>query len=457
MVGADDARTAIPARARQIREALGGTVQDRIVAAIYRRAEAVAARVVEAPAGPARGWEACIDDVLTSRVLGYPLMLALLGLVFWLTLAGANVPSAVLAGLFSGLEAKLTALCRAAGVPGWLHGILVLGVYRTVAWVVAVMLPPMAIFFPLFALLEDLGYLPRVAFNLDRFFRKAGTQGKQALTMGMGFGCNAAGVVACRIIDSPRERLIAILTNVFVPCNGRLPTLILLAGTLGGGSLAAAGAVAGLVLLGVAATFLVSWTLARTLLRGTPSTFALELPPYRPPQLGRILVRSFCDRTFVVLKRAVTVAAPAGAVIWLLANFCPGGTSLLARLVGALDPLGRLLGLDGFILAAFILGLPANEIVLPVLLMGYLAAGTMAQASVTALQDLLLANGWTWLTVLNTMLFSLLHYPCGTTLLTIWKETGSRRWTAVAVLLPTLVALTVCFVTALGARVLRLV
>lgn len=458
MAAADDTQTGILARARQIGEALGGTVQDRIVTAIYRRAETVAAQVVQAPPRPARGWEVFVDDLLTSRLLGYPVMLALLGLILWLTLAGANIPSTLLARLFLGLQDKLTALCQLTGVPEWLHGVLVLGVYGTAAWVVAVMLPPMAIFFPLFTLLEDLGYLPRVAFNLDRFFRKAGTQGKQALTMGMGFGCNAAGVVACRIIASPRERLIATLTNVFVPCNGRLPTLIALAGVLGGGTAAAAGAVAGLVLLGVAVTFLVAWVLGRTLLRGTPSAFALELPPYRPPQLGRILVRSFCDRTFVVLKRAVTVAAPAGAVIWVLANVNLGGTSLLIRMAGGLDPLGRLLGLDGFILTAFILGLPANEIVLPILLMGYLAAGTMVKVtSVTTLHDLLLANGWTWLTVLNTMLFSLLHYPCATTLLTIRKETGNWQWTVTAALIPTLVALIVCFLTTQGARLLGLV
>ncbi|MEW5763244.1 MAG: nucleoside recognition domain-containing protein [Bacillota bacterium] len=447
------------ARAREWRASLGENIQDRAVCAIYRRAETVAARVVRSPAPAGPGWEALLDDLLTSPLLGYPAMLVLLGLVFWLTLAGANVPSELLAALFAGLEEKLTALCHLAGVPAWVHGLLVLGVYRTTAWVVAVMLPPMAIFFPLFTLLEDLGYLPRVAFNLDRAFRRAGTQGKQALTMGMGFGCNAAGVVACRIIDSPRERRIALLTNVFTPCNGRFPTLIVLAGLLAGGSLAAAGIVAGLVLAGILATFAVSWLLARTLLRGTPSSFALELPPYRPPQVGRILVRSLCDRTLVVLRRAVTVAAPAGAVTWLLGNTHLGGASLLAHVAGLLDPCGRLLGLDGFILAAFLLGLPANEIVLPILLMGYLGSGAMVEVDSlagTGLREVLLAHGWTWLTVLNTMLFSLLHYPCATTLLTIRRETGSRKWTILAALIPTVVAAAACFFTARVARLLGL-
>ncbi len=458
----------IAAEARRMREAIEGRegergrVRDRIAAAVYRRAELVAKQVVKRRQknSPWCAWEKRLDDILASRLLGYPVMLALLGIVFWITLVGANIPSAFLSKIFFGFEAQLTAFCSRVGAPAWVHGLFVLGVYRTAAWVVSVMLPPMAIFFPLFTFLEELGYLPRVAFNLDRFFRSAGAQGKQALTMSMGFGCNAAGIVSCRIIESPRERLIAQLTNVFVPCNGRFPTLILLAGLLTGGlaapgwrTLAAAGTVAGTVVLGTAVTLLVSWGMSRTLLKGVPSFFALELPPFRRPQWGRILIRSLCDRTLVVLRRAATVAAPAGAVIWLLANTHLGGSSLLGRLAGGLDPLGRLLGLDGFILAAFILGLPANEIVLPILLMGYLSAGAMVKVEgVEALRQLFLAHGWTWLTALNMMLFSLLHYPCATTLLTIRRETGSWKWTLLAAAIPTLVAAAACLLTAAGAR-----
>jgi len=443
-------------RARTCGEQLGGDVHDRIAAAVYKRAEMLAARVVQTPSERAGEWDTRLDDIFTSRVLGYPIMLFLLGMVFWLTLAGANVPSEFLAAVFLDVERRLTAFCAAHAVPPVVHGILVEGVYRTVTWVVAVMLPPMAIFFPLFTLLEDLGYLPRVAFNLDRFFKAAGAHGKQALTMGMGLGCNAAGVVACRIIESPRERLVATLTNVFTPCNGRFPTLLLLASLLTGGSgPAAAAVVAGGVLLGVAATWTVSFVLTRSCLRGLPSSFALELPPYRPPQWGRVIVRAACDRTLVVLRRAVTVAAPAGAAIWLLANTHWGGVSLLGHLAGVLDPLGRAIGLDGFIVAAFLLGLPANEIVFPILLMGYLATGSMVEIGLGDLRTLLLSRGWNGLTALNMMVFSVLHFPCATTLLTILKETGSCRWTVLAAAVPTLVATSVCFATAQVARALN--
>lgn len=441
-------------------------IRDRIVLALYRQAEEISARVIrrtEGKEGPEL--DRSLDRILTSRLWGYPSMLALLGIIFWLTLSGANYPSALLGRLLFGLQDRLSALFLHLGAPAWLHDLLVLGMYRCLAWVVSVMLPPMAIFFPLFTLLEDLGYLPRVAFNLDKFFRRAGAHGKQALTMSMGFGCNAAGVVACRIIDSPRERLIAILTNNFVPCNGRFPTLITFAALLTSGvaspsysSLAAAGLVAAFVLLGIALTLGVSWGLSRTLLQGTPSSFALELPPYRPPQVGRVIIRSLFDRTLFVLGRAVTVAAPAGAIIWLLANLPLGNRSLITYLVGFLDPLGHQLGLDGHILTAFLLGFPANETVVPILLMSYLSAGSMLQiTSPAALRQVLQQNGWTWLTAFNTMLLMLLHYPCGTTLLTIRKEAGHAKWALLAALIPTALGVALCFAVARAARLLKLV
>lgn len=407
-------------------------------------------------------WDEKIDDVLTSRLLGVPVMLALLGCILWLTVIGANYPSQALAAGLFWLEERLTALFLSAGAPAWLHGVLVLGMYRTLAWVVSVMLPPMAIFFPLFTLLEDLGYLPRVAFNLDRYFKKACAHGKQALTMCMGFGCNAAGVTSCRIIESPRERLIAILTNVFVPCNGRFPTLIALSLVFMGGAAAtpfrtaaATATVVALVLLGVAVTLLMSWVLSRTILKGIPSFFTLELPPYRKPQVGRLLVRSLLDRTIFVLMRAVVMAAPAGAFTWILANTHIGSLNMISHLTGLLDPFGRLLGMDGVIILAFILGLPANEIVLPIMIMCYVSAGTMLELdSLQALQALLVDNGWTRLTALSVMLFSLLHYPCGTTLLTIHKETNSLKWTVLAALIPLTVAALTTFLMAQLATVL---
>jgi len=430
-------------------------VRDSVVKSIFQAAENIAGEVVSCSSPGRANWDRKIDNIITSPVWGFPSMFGLLAVVFWVTLSGANVPSAILAeGLFW-IEDRLTDLFAALHAPAWLHGFLVLGVYRSLAWVVSVMLPPMAIFFPLFTLLEDSGYLPRVAFNLDRFFKKAGAHGKQALTMSMGFGCNAAGVVACRIIESPRERLIATLTNNFVPCNGRFPTLIALATIFVGGSVAvfpgsamATLAVAGLVVFGIAVTLLVSWVLSRTLLRGEPSSFTLEMPPYRKPQVGRVIVRSVLDRTMFVLARAAVVAAPAGGFIWLLANARIGGTSALAIIAGWLDPLAGCMGLDGFILLAFILGLPANEIVLPILIMGYVCGGAMTELnSLADLRQLLVdRHGWTWLTALCTMLFSLCHWPCGTTLLTIYKEQRNWRWTVAAALIPTAVGVVVCMV-----------
>ena len=392
-----------------------------------------------------------VDRVVTSRRFGYPLMVLLLAGVLWLTVVGANTPSQWLAtGLFW-VQDRLTDLFRALNAPAWLHGALVQGVYRVLAWVVSVMLPPMAIFFPLFTLLEDVGYLPRIAYNLDRPFQRCHACGKQALTMCMGFGCNAAGVVGCRIIDSPRERLLAVLTNSLVPCNGRFPTLITLitlffVGMVGGGStFLAALLLTGLIVLGVLATLFVTRLLAVTLLKGTPSSFTLELPPYRPPQIGRVILRSVLDRTLFVLGRAAAVAAPAGLLIWLLANITVGGDSLLQHASGFLDPAGRLLGMDGAILLAFILGFPANEIVLPLILMTYMAQGTLTDAtSLPQLYAILTANGWTWQTAACTVLFSLFHWPCSTTLLTIRKETGSWRWTGLAALLPTALGAGLC-------------
>ena len=393
-----------------------------------------------------------LDRLLTSPTVGLPVMLLLLGLVFWLTIWGANAPSALLSRGLMALQAPLRSLL--AGAPPWVQGALVDGVYRTAAWVVAVMLPPMAIFFPLFTLLEDAGYLPRVAFMMDGCFRAAGGSGRQSLTMCMGFGCNACGVTGCRIIDSPRERLVAILTNAFVPCNGRFPTLIalislfFLGGSLGfGRSLLATALFLGCILFAVAMTLLASRLLTATVLRGQLSAFSLELPPYRMPRVGQVLVRSLLDRTLFVLGRAVTVAAPAGLLIWILGSISVRGGSLLTVLAGALDGPGRLMGLDGMVLLAFLLGFPANEIVLPVLLMGYLQTGSLTDyGSLAELSAVLTANGWTAETAVCMLVLCLLHFPCGTTCLTILHETGSARWTALAAALPTAMGAAVCTV-----------
>ena len=400
------------------------------------------------------------DKLLTAKATGIPLLLLLFGLVVWLTVAGANVPSALLTELFARLGAVLEGALASA--PVWLRGLLLDGVYRVTAWVVAVMLPPMAIFFPLFTLLEDLGYLPRVAFVMDHAFQKCRACGKQCLTMCMSIGCNACGVTGCRIIDSPRERLIAILTSSLVPCNGKFPTLIALitlffvGGQTGAlASLKGAAMLLGTLVLGVAGTLACSRLLSATVLKGMPSSFALELPPFRKPRVGQVLVRSVLDRTLFVLGRAVTVAAPAGAVIWLTANVTVGDASLLAHCTGFLDPFARLFGLDGVILMAFILGWPANEIVLPVMLMAYLATGSLVQFDdLTALGALLTEHGWTWLTACCTMLFSLFHWPCSTTCLTVYKETGSVKWTALAIALPTALGLGLCLCLASAARLL---
>ena len=421
-------------------------------AAVARRAAEIAGACLSCRPEDVHVRDRRLDRLLTSPTVGLPVMLLLLGLVFWLTIWGANAPSALLSRGLMALQAPLRSLL--AGAPPWVQGALVDGVYRTAAWVVAVMLPPMAIFFPLFTLLEDAGYLPRVAFMMDGCFRAAGGSGRQSLTMCMGFGCNACGVTGCRIIDSPRERLVAILTNAFVPCNGRFPTLIalislfFLGGSLGfGRSLLATALFLGCILFAVAMTLLASRLLTATVLRGQLSAFSLELPPYRMPRVGQVLVRSLLDRTLFVLGRAVTVAAPAGLLIWILGSISVRGGSLLTVLAGALDGPGHLMGLDGMVLLAFLLGFPANEIVLPVLLMGYLQAGSLTDyGSLAELSAVLTANGWTAETAVCMLVLCLLHFPCGTTCLTILHETGSARWTALAAALPTAMGAAVCMV-----------
>ncbi len=394
------------------------------------------------------------DRIITSKLFGIPLMILLFGLIFWITITGANYPSTLLNNLFISLETPFYNLLFSIGTPKTVCELLVFGVYRVVAWIVSVMLPPMAIFFPLFTLLEDLGYLPRLAFNLDKCFQKCRTCGKQALTMCMGFGCNAAGVVGCRIIDSPREKLIAILTNSFVPCNGRFPTIITLITVffIGVGSvfsnIGAALILCIFIILSVLLTFLASKILSRTILCGVPSSFTLELPPYRRPQILKVILRSVFDRTLFVLGRAVVAAIPAGFIIWFAANINVGDVTLLMYVANMLQPLANLLGLDGVILIAFILGLPANEIVLPIIIMAYSSGLTLSDVgNLTFVKELLVSNGWTILTALNVILFSLFHWPCATTLMTIKKETGSVKWMMLSAVLPTIFGTILCIIT----------
>ncbi len=444
----------------------GGLEQERLkdvlVSCIVLHAEEMCSDAVFVESEKYAARDRKIDRILTSKATGIPLMLLLLCVIFWLTISGANVPSQLLSDGLFWVQDRLTDLFTYLHAPEWLHGALVLGVYRVLAWVVSVMLPPMAIFFPLFTLLEDLGYLPRVAFNLDKYFKKACTCGKQALTMAMGFGCNAAGVVGCRIIDSPRERLIATITNNFVPCNGRFPTLIAIItmffiGTSAGfgTSLLSAVLLTAVILLGILMTLLVSRILSKTILKGVPSSFTLELPPYRRPQIGKVIVRSIFDRTLFVLGRAVSVAAPAGLLIWIMANVTVGDMTLLAHCSAFLDPFARFLGMDGVILMAFILGFPANEVVFPIIIMAYMAGGTLTDMSnLSELHTLLTANGWTPVTAICTMLFSLMHWPCSTTCMTIHKETQSFKWTAASFLIPTGVGMVICFLVSTAARLI---
>ena len=443
-------------RAADLRRTLGVNFRDETVRSLYAEAQRIAGRAANISA-TRRDFDQRIDRLVTSPVLGLPIMALLLATVFWLTIAGANVPSAMLADGFFWFEDLAAGWFTSWGVPWWITGFIWHGVYKGLAWVISVMLPPMAIFFPLFTMLEDLGYLPRVAFNLDFLFRRAGAHGKQALSMAMGFGCNAAGIIATRVIDSPRERLVAILTNNFVPCNGRFPTLIMLATIFVGArfspafaSFAAAGTVLLVVMIGVAFTLAVSWALSRTVLKGEASAFTLELPPYRRPGVLRILYTSLIDRTLFVLWRAVLTAAPAGAVIWILANIFVGGTSLAQHVSNFLNPLGQAIGLDGVILLAYIIAIPANEIVVPTMLMVYLGTGMMTELdSFDDLRTLLVdRHGWTLLTAVNLMLFSLLHNPCATTIITIYKETLSRKWAAIGALMPLGLAFLVTFLVA---------
>ncbi len=445
----------ILATAQALRWEVGKDFHEKLMEALYTNAAEIADRAVTRPGEKPRfDLDRSIDRIVTSRLLGFPLMILLFTLIFWITISLANVPSRMISELLIGtIYPALNTFATNLGFPWWLQGILIDGVYLATAWVVSVMLPPMAIFFPLFTLLEDFGYLPRVAFNLDNAFKKAGAHGKQSLSMMMGFGCNAAGMISTRIIDSPRERLIAMLTNNFALCNGRWPTQILIATIFIGALMPAylagivsALAVVGIALLGVLLSFIVSWFLSRSVLKGEVSSFSLELPPYRPPRVIQTIYTSIIDRTIYVLWRALVFAAPAGAVIWLVANITIGGQSLAEYIINFLNPLGILIGLNGVILLAYIIAIPANEIVIPTVLMLTVlitgltgageGAGVMFEADLESTKAILVAGGWTLLTAVNLMLFSLIHNPCSTTLYTMYKETGSRKWTVLAALLP---------------------
>ena len=434
--------------------------KDKIVSNIVKNAEKVSQEVCSFEDRDYSGRDRKIDKILTSKKFGIPIMILFLGLIFWLTIVGANYPSELLFNLFNSIQIKLINFANYIHCPQWLSNMLINGIYQTLTWIIAVMLPPMAIFFPLFTILEDLGYLPRIAFNMDGFFKKACCSGKQMITMCMGFGCNACGVTGCRIIDSPRERLISILTNNFVPCNGRFPFLISIATIFIAGAYSAGNgflssilstlAVIIVIIFGIFLTLIISKILSNTILKGMPSSIVLELPPYRKPQFGKILVRSIFDRTLFILGRAISVAAPAGLVIWLLANIGINGESLLTIIANFLNPFAKLMGLDGYILTAFILGIPANEIVLPIILMCYLKGGALVKIEDTIqIGQILIKNGWNMLTAMNVMLFTILHFPCATTLLTIKKETNSWKWTGIAFLLPTLCGIILCMCTTL--------
>lgn len=448
--------------AESLRGQLSPDFRDDIVQSIYSEAEKIAQRSVKNLSEKKFDFDQKVDQIVTSPIIGLPIMLAMLALIIWVTVSGANVVSDWISKLLFPIGDLAKAWFTQIGIPWYITGFLWDGVYRAMAWIVSVMLPPMAIFFPAFTLLEDLGYLPRVAFNMDWLFNKAGSHGKQSLTMAMGFGCNAAGVISTRIIDSPRERLIAILTNNFVPCNGRFPTLIMLATVFVAASFSpiwtsiiAAATVVGVVLIGVIFTLIISWVLSRTILKGQASAFTLELPPYRRPNVMRILYTSLVDRTIFVLGRALTTAVPAGAIIWLLANITVGSASLATHFANFLQPFGYALGLDGVIILAYIIAIPANEIVVPTMMMMYLGAGMMINGPSTGneIRSLLMgSHGWTMLTVVNLMLFALLHNPCGTTIMTIYHETKSIKWATWSVILTLGTAILVTFVTASVAR-----
>ena len=442
--------------------------KDKVVADIMKKAEDISKEVCTFENKDYSARDRKIDKILTSKKFGIPIMILFLGLIFWITIIGANYPSQALFSIFNWIQDKLVIFAEYVHSPQWLSNMLINGVYQTLTWIIAVMLPPMAIFFPLFTILEDLGYLPRIAFNMDGFFKKACCSGKQMITMCMGFGCNACGVTGCRIIDSPRERLIAILTNNLVPCNGRFPFLIsistiFIAGAYAGGngflsSILSTVAVIIVIIFGIFLTLIISKILSNTILKGMPSSMVLELPPYRKPQFGKILVRSIFDRTLFVLGRAISVAAPAGLVIWILANVGINGASLLSIIANFLNPFAKLMGLDGYILTAFILGMPANEIVLPIILMCYLKGGALVNIEDTVqIGQILIQNGWNMLTAMNVMLFTILHFPCTTTLLTIKKETGSWKWTGLAFLIPTVCGIVLCMCTTFVYNVLSVI
>ena len=426
-----------------------------IVSAIMKESEEICKKVIILKNSNYNERDRKIDKILTSKIFGIPIMLLFLGIIFWLTITGANYPSEILSNFFTAIENKLINLCMEWNVPEWVSGVFIAGMFRTATWVISVMLPPMAIFFPLFVLLEDLGYLPRIAFNLDNVFKKVGTTGKQALTMCMGFGCNAVGVIGCRIINSTREKIIAMITNCFVPCNGRFPILITISAIFIGSlvsskysSIISTLVVLAVILIGIIITLIISKLLSKTLLKGESTSFVLELPPYRKPQLLKVITRSIFDKTIFVLGRALSVAAPAGIVIWLMSNVFIADTNLLTYVANFLDPLGKIMGLDGYILTAFLLGLPANEIVLPLILMSYLANGELINIeNIESIGEILISNGWTMLTAINVMIFSLLHFPCSTTLISIKKETGSLKWTFLAFLIPLICGMIICMFT----------
>ena len=441
----DEAVLRAAAKAREALNLSPSGLSCLLVEGIYKAAEEACRKAAVRSPGPSAA--SLRADRMLTGFRGVPVMLLLLALVFYLTVQGANVPSAWLSGGFETLEAAADRLLERFGLNAFLRGLIVEGALGTLGKVVSVMLPPMAIFFPLFTLLEDSGYLPRAAFTLDGLFERCHACGKQALTMCMGLGCNAVGVTGCNIIDSPRERLIAILTNSLIPCNGRFPLLITVAAAFLGGGKAAGSALllAGLTGLSAGMTLLLSRLLSATLLRGLPSAYTLELPPYRAPRAGQVIVRSVLDRTLFVLGRAAAVAAPAGLVIYLLSRVSLAGSTLLSHLTGFLDPLGRFMGLDGVILAGFFLGFPANEIVLPLILMAYGAESGMAvSGGASAVGQILRTHGWTALTAFNVMLFSLFHFPCSTTLITVYRETKSKKWTLAALALPLAVGVSLC-------------
>ena len=458
-------REAILSTANNLRWEIGEHFHDTLMESIYANASTIANRAVTLPTEKETlSWEKKLDRILTSRFTGFPIMFLILGVVFWLTIEGANVPSGLLASfLLDTIHPALKSLSASIGIPFWLDGVLLDGAYLAMAWVVAVMLPPMAIFFPLFTLLEDFGYLPRVSFNMDSLYKRVGAHGKQALTMAMGFGCNAAGIIATRVIDSPRERLIAIITNNFSLCNGRWPTQILIATIFIGAAapaylagIVSAFAVVFIAVLGIVFSLIVSWGLSKSVLKGEASAFSLELPPYRPPRILRTLYTSLIDRTIFVLWRAIVFAIPAGVVIWLVANITIGGESLANIFIHWINPFAFILGLNGVIFLAYIIAIPANEIVIPTILMLTVAnlglagvgAGTGVMFELESVADtslILQAGGWTLLTGINLMLFSLLHNPCSTTIYTIYKETKSVKWTLISTFLPIALGLVVTF------------